>query len=254
MAYTLKTTGIATSAKCVVAIDEDGSTITEFVSSTVDANKTATNVTTGTGSWKSTTRGYFTLPGDSSNNIIKFASGHRPSVNDGTGFSCFVAFHSLTNVGGDDWGLIERGGTSFWLRIKANETLVGLDSGLSSSTSIPTGGTKSSIGHVHKASTTTEYYYGLESGSLAADGSRTDPGFGGGTYEVSAIGNDPSGWYIGASIYCVAIFEGDLALADFQSLHDDWFGTLFDTGGGSSTTPLIGGLTHGILTKGRLVA
>ena len=39
MALTLKTTGIAAKLQVLVAVDDDGTTIKEFVDATVDANK-----------------------------------------------------------------------------------------------------------------------------------------------------------------------------------------------------------------------
>ncbi len=43
MAYTLKTTGIATNLRMCLAVNDDGATVTEFVSSTVDSQKDRLN-------------------------------------------------------------------------------------------------------------------------------------------------------------------------------------------------------------------
>jgi hypothetical protein len=75
----------------------------------------------------------------------------------------------------------------------------------------------------------TVFYYGLESGSLAADGTSTSGvGFSGSSGEVYGIGGWPGQGSHPASRYCSVLFNRVLTLAEMQSLHDDWFGTLFD--------------------------
>ena len=236
MAFTLKTTGIATGLVALVAVDEDGTTVKEFVSSDVNSNMTLTNVSVGAGSWKGTTRGYFSCTGSGSTFGPLFASGHRPNVSGATGFSVFLAFHSLT---GDtqDRVIIGRGGASL-LSIKDVETIVGLRPG-PSSTAISTSA-KSSSGHKHKSGVIDAFWYGLESGSMSADGSVTDEGYGGGSYDIEGIGGASSQVGTACSLYCVALFNTLLSEAEFQSLHgngtNDWTTTLFESGGGGGSS------------------
>src|SRR5688572_30196717 len=96
MAYSLKASGIATDLVMCVAVDSDGTTIKEFVSSDVDTNKTIdSGVTTGSATWKGVSRGYFTVVDNTFDyKGVRFAVNHRPILDAGSpnAFSFFVAF------------------------------------------------------------------------------------------------------------------------------------------------------------------
>lgn len=245
MAYTLKATGIATNLIFCVAVDSDGTTIKEFVSSDVDANKSlGTGVSAGVGAstWKGSSRGYFpTLTNGSTNYFgVTFASGHRPAVSTsgpGTAHSFWGAFAGMSPANGSSFSIIEYSSGAGNLASRAASSTGPLRDSRGfqdGSTSMPSdNSTKFSAGFTHAYGTTCDHYYGLESGSLAADGSGSDPGFGAvgdiiGIGGQAADSNQPAKWHI------ATLFNRVLTLTEFQSLHDDWFNTLFDSGGGGS--------------------
>jgi hypothetical protein len=227
VAYTLKSSGLATRALFVVAVDEDGTTVKEFVSSTVNSTMTLTGVTTGSASWKGTSRGYFVTSANGATNYFgpKFVTNFA-TVDGAAGFGIFMAYNQAT-AGDNNNVIIERTGNVSLLARDVSNKLDGLSDNVST-TSLPTdGSTKFSIGANHRQSVTSAYFYGLESGSLAADGSQVDPGFGGGTYDILGIGGAVSQGNAPGRVHICAGFDL-CSLAEYQSLHDDWFNVLFD--------------------------
>ena len=240
---TLKSSGLATAAVMVVAVQGNGS-IVEFVSPTVNSQKTvAAQVTTGTSSWKGSTRRYFeTKPGASPQDPtwdfygVTFGS-TKPTVNNsgsGNGIGFFAAFagRSASNGGApflfgmdsgtDGWGVDASTGRQRW-RIASNSFGEG-------STTLPSNGTtKFSIGsNFDGGSATSEHFYGLESGSLASDGTYAPADFGSTGDLVVAIGGSAGNGNFPAKCHIAALFNRELTLSEYQSLHNDWLGTLFD--------------------------
>lgn len=250
MAYTLKTSGIATNLVMCNGVDEDG-TITEFVSSDVQANRTLDTgvaASVATGSWKGTARKYWVSVDNSGVPAgVLFAAGHRPTLalTNANGVTYFCAFHGSSARTGDG-GYISHSTAGdgqqagLTLNSAANTCLMygaGLKGG-GSTTAVPTNGTtKFSIAVSYKDSGTPSdrYHYGLESGSLAADGtSDTHGGASSSAADVYGIGGLSGFGAIGASRYLDCIFNIELSLAERQSLHDDWFGTLFNAPAGGT--------------------
>lgn len=246
MAYTLKASGIATNAVMVVAVDQDG-TIKEFVSSDVNSNKTlgtgvAASVASAT--WKSVSQQYFAVTDASFDyNGVRFASGHRPSYTSaGSAISVFMAFNSLAGGGGGAPGyFIERNasGTHLAARNGATGQLRNSLIPVNGTTNLPSdSSTKVSAGFSYDdVSAGSKFYYGLESGSLAADGTDASVGFGPGAQNIFGIGGATGQGSQPGNYHFVAVFNRALTLAEFQSLHNDWFGTMFDAG---STDTLMG--------------
>ncbi len=244
MAYTLLSSGIATNLLMCVAIDSDGTTIKEFVSSDVNSNKTVTSVAVGASSWKGTNRGYFQTSGSgSSPNSVQFPSGHRPVWNvvgpggggDGGAFFMALAGSTATQSGGNDAWLVDDNGIGIISRHTNNTVLELNGAARSGATTIPSDGTtKFSAGANYAAFTDWQIYYGLESGSLAQDATGSDAGSLT-TTNITGIGGW-TGFYSGpAKYHVVCLFNRSLTLVEMQSLHNDWFGTLFDPGGGPVT-------------------
>jgi hypothetical protein len=242
MSYSLKLTGLATDLVMCLAMDEDGSTIREFVSSTVNSNKTVdAGVTTGSATWKGVSRGWFqTLPNGASFDGIRFAVSFRPQVDLGnlSSAACFIACAGISARNGDG-GLVAYSLGKLFGRSESGPESFGSPWHVGT-TAMPTDGTtKFSAGINHEAFVDYSAFYGLESGSLAADGSGADGGFGNDNTDITAVGGSDSN--IGnqpGKYFLVAVFDRELTLAEYQSLHDDWFGTLF-TGGGGSAAPTL---------------
>ena len=255
MSYTLKTTGPAASAFFCNAVDEDG-TIREFVSADVQAFRTldsgvAASVTTG--AWKGPARKYWSSTDNAGVPYgVKFAAGHRPSLplTNADGVAYFCAFHSSggkTGSGGyishstaSDAG--QAGVTTGNAVIACLLYSAGLK-GAGGNTTIPTGGdTKFSIGVSYKdsGSPSDRYFYGLESGSLAADGtSDTHGGALGSITDVYGLGGFDGFGAIACSRYIDIGFNRELTTVEMQSLHDDWFNTMFDVSGASDSACMV---------------
>jgi hypothetical protein len=113
MPLTLKGTGLATNLKMCLAVDDDGTTIKEFVSSDVNTNKTlGTGVAAGIGAatWKGTSRGYFPTFADGPFDYfgIRFPAAHQPLFNADSGrpFSFFAAMRAM-GAGANARALVE---------------------------------------------------------------------------------------------------------------------------------------------------
>jgi hypothetical protein len=202
----------------------------------VDSNKTVdAAVTVGSSTWKGTSRGYFYTQANGTFDFagIRFASGHRPPMvlNSQVGFffACAGAdVGSGTKLIWDDSAVssldIKRDGSNK-LALSVGGSAYG-----SATTSMPSDGTtKFSAAVNFDNSTGSAFFYGLESGSLATDGtSATGAGFGGagGTLVsvggAASLGNQPAKYHIAAT------FSRSLTTVEMQSLHNDWFGTLFN--------------------------
>ena len=241
MPYTLKSTGLATSLVICVGIDSDGTTIKDFVSNRTLSYVSGHTPTVSSATWKGTSRGYFTTSGDGSFTPygITFTA---PTINyGGSGLAAFIAFSgasAATGSTGYDYAIGDSSNSFGLSRTSLSGPLSWCFSGNpqpgTGATSLPTNGTtKFSIGSSFLAGGTITIYYGLESGSLASDGSGTDinvpsnwlPNNIGGD---AGLGAQPGNYHIACA------FNRVLTLAEMQSLHgdgtNDWFSTLFNSG------------------------
>lgn len=239
MAYTLKGTGLATKLVFCIAVDDDGTTVKEFVSSTVNSTKVVdTAVSVGSSTWKGTTRGWFqTKNGQSPKDAqydfegVTFVTNlPTAAMTSGAGLSIFAACAGAS-AGTGDGAIAWMSSTDRLRRSATNKLEWYLSSGVrggASTTSLPTDGTtKFSFAASYLDNVTTAFYYGLESGNLGADGGANPSNFGSSTTWQQIGGADgqgsaPGKWHI------ICAFNEDLSETDFDSLHDDWFGTLFD--------------------------
>lgn len=261
MAYTLKTSGIATNLVACVGVDDDN-TIKDFKGNAISLD-TGVAASVATGSWKGTARKYFVTTANGSFNFngVRW-NATQPTVagDDSDGQSVFVALHA-NNASNDDASMVligtgigNRTGLFVNSSTKASYNPGGGTQAVSTTT-IPTdNSTKFSIGSNYKGgggSGGSEIFYGLESGSLASDGTAAYDGGFGGSRSIYAIGGTDGWGKNPCSPYIVCVFDKQLSLAEMQSLHDDWFGTLFDAAGttqnlsGSACTGGVGSQSPG---------
>ena len=225
MAYSLRATGLAAIATSVVALDDDGVTVRDFASAIRTANMTVhPNVLKGASTWKGTSRGYFQtmMTGAYSHEGIAFAAGFEiPHLNGyvDPGTSLFVASAGSGPRGGNGAMAGPYQMPTGTLRIA-----YGSHDGISPIPSDTT--TKFSMGMNFVYGSTWTAFFGLESGSLAADGTGTDGGYGFAD-KIARIGGDPGQGTAPGRYHLFATFPRPLTLAEQQSLHNDWFGTLF---------------------------
>lgn len=243
MAYTLKTTGIATKLIACIAVDEDGTTVKDFVSGNTGTHHASIAAPkTGVATWKGTNRNWFkTDYGATWYDAQGFLWSPVEALSNTNGHSFFCAANSFDDTG-ESWLWSTQSG-NHGLRMTATNQMGVLTSGglRGTSTTAAPQATKLSIGvNIKNNGTSLPFYYGLESGSLAADGTYTVGDvvnaenlilFGGLTGQPSFYGK-----------YFIACWFSDATLlteAEFQSLHNDWFGTLFEaaiTGTFAATT------------------
>lgn len=235
MAYTLKTTGLATKLKSCVGVDEDGVTVKDFVTGNVAVQHASVAVPkTGSATWKGVARNWFKTDYGAS---VPETQGITwttppPAFVGATGLSFWCAANTMSGLASQTiWACAD--GNNTGLRFSATGNMEAYASGVflaTSTTAIPAA-TKVSFGLQMKLSASgLQFFRGLESGTLSADGTYNDPG---------AVGNQVlnsfGGRYGHGSVpgeYFIACWFEDAALiteAEMQSLHNDWFGTLFES-------------------------
>lgn len=235
MALQLKTTGLATALEACVVVDDNG----QIVDLTGKALTVHANVTTGSSTWKGVSRRYFLTSGDGaaySAYNVKWVD--TPSTNGANGgeSSVFVAFAGAGPGGGLSNGkrsIVSSGYLSGLLKSTGAGAIWGTGDATPGNTAWPTDGTtKFSAGGNYRASDTNEVFYGLESGALASDGGP----FSTGNYAIGSL-TTIGGWggqgFFDGKFHIVAVFNRKLTTAEFQSLHNDWYGTLIQSAGAS---------------------
>lgn len=236
MPYTLKTTGVATALISCVAVDDDD-VIKDFKANTITLD-TGVAASVATGSWKSVSRKYFVTTANGSFNYfgVRF-SATQPSVDetDSDGMAAWFACHGASAASGGgpfisiapfdapDRGLTRSGTKGRYISGGGTVAITATD--------IPTDGTtKFSFGANYRSANSSEVFYGLESGSLASDGTAGSDGGFGTTAQLRGIGGADGQGNQPFQPYVVCVFNRQLTLTEMQSLHNDWFGTLFDSG------------------------
>ncbi len=238
MAYQLRSTGLATSLTMCLAVDEDGTTIREFVNPTVDAQKTVdAGVTVGSENWKGTPRGYFATTSNGAFDFhgIRFGTTRPPwEPADGDGCTIFGACAAMgAGNSSGNYFLHASSDTQSIVRdwtAAPNSAAFRFYDGLrgKGNTALPNDGTSFSFAVAYNA-TSANWYFGLESGSLAADGTSTGNSGYTANSTVAYVGGWPGQGYQAASWHLLCIFNRTLTLEELQSLHDDWFNVLFES-------------------------
>jgi hypothetical protein len=248
MPYSLDA-GIVGSMVAVVAVDDDGTTIKDFVSGNTIALDTGVSASVATGTWKSiTSPKYFvtTANGTFDFNGVRW-NGTIPTVDqtdaDGmsAGFCCHGAdncssataagFIEISNTFGNQQGLQRISSSTLTGRYIAGGGTVA-----NTATNLPTDGTtKFSFSANYESASDSEVFYGLESGSLASDGTAGSDGGFGGTLGVRAIGGHSGQVNQPFKPYIVWVANRKLTLTEHQSIHNDWRLFFFGAGGGGGS-------------------
>ena len=163
MAYTLKTSGLATKLIVCVAVDEDGTTIKDFKGNAVTLD-TGVAASVATATWKGTNRKYFVTTANGSYDFygVRFSTPPTVDLASTNGMSAWVAcagadanssdgpFICIAVGGGSDYGLMHDVTST-----TKGSLFPGGGTYAVTTTSIPTDGTtKFSFGAAYKASTT----------------------------------------------------------------------------------------------------
>jgi hypothetical protein len=257
MAMALKASGLATDLITCVAVDDDN-TIKDFMGYTITLGSgVAASVSTAT--WKGTSRRYFVTTDNTTADFygVEFTA-TRPPIDEDVGISVWFACAGASaptdaSVPGP-FVAIGGGGTNqrgVLRGVSANpvtySTLGGSPYAVTS-TSVPTdGSTKFSLGITYKNATSSTALYGLESGSLALEDTEGSDGGGwGGATTVWNIGGCNGNGNQPFKPFIVCVFDRLLSEAEYQSLHNDWYGTLFEAPAGSVMTRGVKQLTGGM--------
>lgn len=251
MAYALKSSGIATVLVVCVVVDEDGTTIVDLKGNTITLDS-GVAASVATGSWKSVARKYFVTTADGPFGYFGVRwSSTEPTVDesDADGMSAWFACHGADNSSFVVTPFIEvasaEGLRNGLTRVSSSDAhgryFPGGGTQAATATNLPTDGTtKFSFGANYESASDSEVFYGLESGSLASDGTAgSDGGFGGSARSVFSIGGSSGQGNQPFKPYCVCVFSRKLTTAEMQSLHDDWFGTLIDAPAGATEASLV---------------
>ena len=236
----LQTSGLATAAISVIAVDLDGVTVRDFVTGnniTVDSH-----MVIGSSSWKGTTGGTFETLKAGSDNFNGYGitySSPFPQFNfsGATGSGFFAAAATISATQGPSG-----------VPVFTNDVTVGTNGifGLPTISTIPltpqwnvashadtaatsalTSGVKTSFGGDFKSGGTFDYYKALETdGSMTQIGSFTDAGFSG-NKNLTNIGKFPSNGWSDITYFIIAFFNRPLTSTEFNSLHTNFYTTLF---------------------------
>lgn len=236
MAYTLKTTGIAAKLIACLGVDDDGTTVKDFVSGnsgTYDASIGSPK--TGAGSWKGTTISWFKTDQGADQYAPRGWSWSStisvPMGGGGNGVTFLALAHSVNTSGAGVLWLTSdnnQGGRKTASPEKM-EVLCGNTPRGTGTTTIPTS-TKVAFGFKQIYNTSSlPLYYGLESGSLATDGTYNEGGYAS-TSNLSMFGGHTGYGSCNGQWYFALWFSHATppTTAELQALHNDPLGTLFD--------------------------
>jgi hypothetical protein len=234
MALTLKTSGIATEMTMCLAVD-DNNIVKEFVSSAANSAMTIdAGITYGTKSWKSVSRRYFeTFRGANDYTPVKLSfSSNYPvfqadATNGGTVYIACAGYSAPLYSGGV---ISKTNGAPIYVAIGEFRP----DGTITASTPSPTNGTTSfSTAFKITSGGTYKFYYGAESSADVAAAGTGSPG-GRANTDVGQIGGGDGQGVDAGKWHLIALFNRQLEDVEVESLHDDWFGVLFDSSGSSS--------------------
>lgn len=247
MAYQLKTTGIAANCTMLIAVDPDTGTIKDFASSAVTADMTVgANVTTGTQAWDGITRHYWRLgSGTAAADFIAF----------GTNKPLWALNAAVRTAASAVWiGELVTGSHGRMFGNNSSSYLGQIDTGAGGSTHPAALIASNSYNGGQANAAPGKRIYGW---SFTRSGSRnwytaadTASSMTTGSGSVSAVEDSYSLSYIARrndntthnqdKVHCIAIFDVHLTEAQWDSLRDDWFGTLLEV--------VSGGAVEGDLT------
>lgn len=246
MAYQLKSTGIAANCTMLIAVDPDTGTVKDFASSAVTADMTVgANVTTGSQAWDGNTRHYFRHgAGTTDADFVKFGT-TKPNwtfnVNGLERTWVFVGEVAGTQARafGKDSSIytaqinLAAGGSTHPAHVGA-----GYATSASGGNASPASGSKRIFGFSMKHGSAGGHGYAYTAADTDASMTVTDVGAPTSTsatnnFDLTYVGrrNDATA-HQQDKVHLIAIFDASLAEADWDTLRDDWFGTLLETAGG----------------------
>lgn len=243
MAYQLKSTGIAANCTMCIAVDPDTGTIKDFASSAVTTDLLiGANVTISSQTWDGITRSYWKSgSGTTDADFVKFGT-NKPQFQ----VNATVPNSSAVFIG-------EAAGAYARMFGVDSSTYIAAQSGASGGSTLPyayiaaaaytgnqtalTAGQKAIWGFSFRRSGTSDWFWAnatdanMTTGNTAAIGAMTQ------TWTLSYVNrrNDSTA-HQQDKVHAILIFNTALAQADWDSLRDDWFGTLLQSAGAAATS------------------
>lgn len=246
MAMTLKSTGsYAPNVQFVVAVDTtDSNKVKLFSPSNLNGTEVTFAGTVSTTTWNGHTIGYFQT---SSSVFLNFVA-PKPTVSFSSGHytSFFVAqelvgqaYHQGDILGPADYSR---------LSIRASSDVVSLSIGgagpISGSTTFPSGKASFGVQYQYASTAGSKVYQGLESSSTLTDVSSGTLSGVADSWSLDYIGAGNSSYatqYRAAKYSLVVVLDMAMAKTDFEVLHGDPIGTLFDLPAAASFPPALRG-------------
>lgn len=244
MAYQLKTTGIAANCTMCIAVDPDTNTVKDFASSAVTADMTVgANVTISSQSWDGNTR-YYWRPGSGTADadFVKFGT-TKPQFAYTSGVSRTIVF-----IGEVADGSARVFGAS------SSDYFAARDTGVGGSTHPAFVSIGIITGSLAGLSAGNKRIFGFSlvqgTGATAYSAADTDAsmtvvtGLGSGNAATWNLGyvnrRNDSTTHFRDKTHAILIFNTALTEAQWDSLRDDWFGTLLEVSGGGGSASALG--------------
>lgn len=252
MAYQLKSTGIAANCTMMIAVDPDTGTIKDFASASVTTDLlVGANVTVASQSWDGNTRHYFRNgAGSTDADFVKFGATKPNWSNNVNGTARTVVFigeaaGAYVRVFGKDAshyfsGQSGSGGGNTLPYVIGCGWSASVDGGGTALTS----GQKALFGYSSVHGTSATAYWALHDAASMSSSAETAPAntSTAHNFDLTYVGRraDSTG-NNRDKIHAILIFNAALSEAQWDSLRDDWFGTLLESAGGGGDATATGG-------------
>jgi hypothetical protein len=231
MAYTLKSAWSSRAVVCV-AVDQDGTTVKDFVTANTMTADAAVTSGVGSATWKGSSLPYFPTLANGSFNFRGLTwSGSKPTMNFQPNFSALFLLNSYTS---GSWVLMNNAQTS-GVDLTSGKPRFRIG-GIPANTALATS-TKLGFMGIYRALGTCEWHYGLESGSMSQDASGSDSNNNSDTDITSYGGASGQGNFV-SNTHLVLVTNDVISNTDRDAIFSDPIGTLFDTAS-SSSIPVI---------------
>lgn len=243
MSYQLKTTGIAANLLTCIAVDPDTDSVKDFCSASITSTLTLqSGVTVSSATWNGTSRKFIQT---TATNCIAFGA-NKPlfEFNSTTATARTVVF--IGQVAGGDGRIF--GDTTANARFGENYPGIGgatypffqTNTAVNGNLSVPAAGSKRIYGHSLAYGGEAKWYTAADTDSSMTSGVASA------AFSPSVLSkslgyvgrHDYSSTMAAIKIHAVLIFNSALSEAQWDSLRTDWFGTLFESTGGSASTQI----------------
>ncbi len=244
MSYQLKATGIAANCTMLIAVDPHDSTVKDFASSSVTSTLTFNSSTTssiGTAAWNGLTRSYVSLVDPSD---IAFGANKPQLVHDSTTATQFTVAAGV-EIGSTLNGVIFGADVSSYFATR-NTSAGGSTHPAMRMVNVRNGSLDVTAGEkrvfgwnsVYSGSYTSSWWSALHDDVAMTTGVPSPSNLGSDSWALDYIGrrSDDTANAFNGKLFFVAIFDTALTEAQWDSLRDDWFGTLLEVAEPASET------------------